>query len=75
VASFASDLPVRWAGQRILVVGHVATWLGLEHYLLGTPLEQLAQRQLDWRPGWEYTAHETAVHSQQPRPHLRNTRS
>jgi 2,3-bisphosphoglycerate-dependent phosphoglycerate mutase len=56
VASFLADLPVRWSGQRILVVGHVATHWGLEHLLLGTPLEQLARRQFDWQPGWEYPA-------------------
>jgi 2,3-bisphosphoglycerate-dependent phosphoglycerate mutase len=48
-------LPSRWAGQRVLIIGHVATHWGLENMLLGTSLEELASRGSDWRPGWEYT--------------------
>jgi 2,3-bisphosphoglycerate-dependent phosphoglycerate mutase len=56
IASFLADLPLRWSGQRVLVVGHVATRWGLDHVLLGTPLEDLAVREFDWQPGWEYMA-------------------
>jgi 2,3-bisphosphoglycerate-dependent phosphoglycerate mutase len=56
VASFAADLPRRWSGQRVLLIGHVATRWGLDHLLLGTPLEHLAARDFAWQPGWEYTA-------------------
>ena len=56
VASFVADLPRRWSGQRILVIGHVATRWGLDHLLLGTKLEVLARREFDWQPGWEYAA-------------------
>ena len=38
---FLSDLPLRWDGQRILVVGHAATRWGLEHVLNGKDLEEL----------------------------------
>jgi 2,3-bisphosphoglycerate-dependent phosphoglycerate mutase len=31
VQRFLADLPLRWNGQRILVVGHVATRWGLDH--------------------------------------------
>ena len=55
MASFAADLSPRWSGQRVLVIGHVATRWGLEHLLLGTPLEDLAVRDFGWQPGWEYT--------------------
>jgi 2,3-bisphosphoglycerate-dependent phosphoglycerate mutase len=55
VAGFAADLPSRWAGQRVLVIGHVATHWGLEHLLLGTSLEDLAAHTEEWQPGWEYT--------------------
>jgi 2,3-bisphosphoglycerate-dependent phosphoglycerate mutase len=55
MASFVADLPLWWSGQRVLVIGHVATRWGLEHLLLGTPLEDLAVRDFDWQPGWEYT--------------------
>jgi 2,3-bisphosphoglycerate-dependent phosphoglycerate mutase len=56
--SFLSDLLARWPGQRVLVIGHIATRWGFDHLLLGMPLEQLARRQFDWQPGWEYTAAE-----------------
>ena len=51
---FLGDLPLRWNGQRILVIGHVATRWGLEHLLGGTPLEDLAEQDLAWQEGWEY---------------------
>ncbi len=56
VSRFVADLPARWDSRRVLVVGHVATRWGLEHQLLGTPLEELARRDFGWQPGWEYTA-------------------
>ena len=56
VGRFLADLPLRWSGRRVLVVGHVATRWGLEIALLGTPLEELAGREFDWQPGWEYSA-------------------
>ena len=40
-------------GQRILVIGHVATRWGLEHYLNGIPLETLAREDFTWQEGWE----------------------
>ncbi len=55
VARFAADLPLRWSGRRVLVIGHIATHWGLEHLLLGTPLEDLAVSDSGWQPGWEYT--------------------
>ncbi|HTX80939.1 MAG TPA: histidine phosphatase family protein [Streptosporangiaceae bacterium] len=56
VQSFIADLLARWSGQRVLVIGHIATRWGFDHLVLGTPLEELARRQFDWQPGWEYTA-------------------
>jgi 2,3-bisphosphoglycerate-dependent phosphoglycerate mutase len=57
VGRLLADLPQRWTGQRVLVIGHVATRWGLEHTLLGTSLADLASRDFDWQPGWEYLAH------------------
>jgi 2,3-bisphosphoglycerate-dependent phosphoglycerate mutase len=48
------DLASRWNRRRVLLIGHVATRWGLEHNLLGTPLEQLASEDFAWRAGWEY---------------------
>jgi 2,3-bisphosphoglycerate-dependent phosphoglycerate mutase len=59
VESFVADLIAHWSGRCVLVIGHVATRWGLDHLLLGTPLEELARREFDWQPGWEYTAAET----------------
>lgn len=55
VAGLLRDLPTRWEGQRVLVVGHVATRWALDHHLRGMPLETLAAEEFGWRPGWEYT--------------------
>ena len=38
----------------MLVVGHVATRLGLDHFLLGTPLASALAAEFSWQPGWEY---------------------
>jgi len=54
VAWFLEDLPKRWDGQRVLVIGHVATRWGLDHWLNGTPLELLADEGFAWQEGWEY---------------------
>lgn len=53
VGWFLRDLP-RWDGQRVLVIGHVATRWGLDHWLNGTPLEELADADFAWQEGWEY---------------------
>ena len=54
VGRFLGDLPLRWSGQRVLVIGHVATRWGLDHFIDGIPLEQLAGEDFAWREGWEY---------------------
>jgi 2,3-bisphosphoglycerate-dependent phosphoglycerate mutase len=54
VGRFVADLTLRWSGQRVLVIGHVATRWGLDMALGGTPLEDLASRDFAWQPGWEY---------------------
>lgn len=56
VGRFVADLPLRWSGQRVLVIGHVATRWGLDQALTGTQLEDLAAAHFDWQPGWEYVA-------------------
>ncbi len=54
VGRFLGDLPLRWDEQRILVIGHVATRWGLDHFLGGIALEELVERDFAWREGWEY---------------------
>lgn len=54
VAGFLRDVQSRWRGQRILVIGHVATCWSFEHYLNGVDLESLVGADFGWREGWEY---------------------
>ncbi|MBO0708825.1 MAG: histidine phosphatase family protein [Candidatus Dormibacteraeota bacterium] len=54
VGWFLRDLPPRWDGARVLVIGHVATRWGLDHFLGGVPLEDLVDEAFRWRTGWEY---------------------
>lgn len=51
---FLADLPSRWAGRRIVVIGHVATRWALDHALRGVPIEDLMAEDFGWRPGWPY---------------------
>jgi 2,3-bisphosphoglycerate-dependent phosphoglycerate mutase len=54
VGRFLGDLPLRWDGQRVLLIGHVATRWGLDHFIGGVPLEDLLERDFAWREGWQY---------------------
>jgi 2,3-bisphosphoglycerate-dependent phosphoglycerate mutase len=54
VGRFLFDLPLRWEGRRILVVGHSATRFGLEHHLGGVDLGELLTNDVAWQEGWEY---------------------
>jgi 2,3-bisphosphoglycerate-dependent phosphoglycerate mutase len=51
---FLADAPLRWDGQRILVIGHAATRWGFDHFINGVPLEDLVAQDFAWREGWEY---------------------
>ncbi len=54
VGWFLRDLASVRDGQRVLVIGHVATSWGLEHFLEGRPLAELVAAGFDWQLGWEY---------------------
>ena len=54
VGRFLGDLPLRWNGQRILLIGHVATRWALDHFIGGIPLEDLVEQDFAWQGGWEY---------------------
>jgi alpha-ribazole phosphatase/probable phosphoglycerate mutase len=53
VLSFVPDLR-RWSGDRVLLIGHAATRWALDHYVDGTPIDQLVFSPFDWKPGWHY---------------------
>jgi broad specificity phosphatase PhoE len=48
------DIVRFWPGQRVLVIGHVATRWAFEHQVHGHSIEALASQDFAWRPGWEY---------------------
>jgi broad specificity phosphatase PhoE len=54
VERFLNDLPLRWEGKRVLVIGHAATRWGLDHYINGVALETLIDAEFAWREGWEF---------------------
>lgn len=54
VCRFLDDLPSRWTGKRVLIIGHVATRWAFDHRLNGVPLEELIAADFGWREGWEY---------------------
>lgn len=54
VGRFLEELPLRWEGMRVLVVGHVATRWAFEYYLNHVALEALIEADFAWREGWEY---------------------
>jgi broad specificity phosphatase PhoE len=54
VGRFLGDLQLRWQGQRVLVIGHVATRWGLDHFINGERLDDLITADFAWKEGWEY---------------------
>lgn len=54
VGRFLGDLPLRWSGQRVLVIGHVATRWAFDHIVNGVRLENLIEEDFAWQEGWEY---------------------
>ena len=54
VRGFLDDLRAAHDGERVLLIGHIATRWALEHLVAGVPLEQLAVEEFRWQPGWEY---------------------
>jgi broad specificity phosphatase PhoE len=54
VRAFVEELARTRDGKRVLVIGHGATRLALDHLANGVPLEDLVAAQFDWKEGWEY---------------------
>lgn len=55
VSGVLRDLPTRWDGARVLIIGHVATRWALDCQLGGRTLEELASEDFGWQEGWEYS--------------------
>jgi 2,3-bisphosphoglycerate-dependent phosphoglycerate mutase len=54
VEGFLQQLRDTRAGERVLVVGHVATRWALDHFANGIALEALVDEPFAWQEGWEY---------------------
>jgi broad specificity phosphatase PhoE len=55
VAGFLADLPTRWAGHRVMLIGHRATYRALEHVLNGLTVHEVVAADFAWQAeGWEY---------------------
>lgn len=54
VGGFLDELRATRGGQRVLLIGHVATRWALEHLVDGVPLEHLAAAEFLWQTGWSY---------------------
>ena len=54
VGRFLADLLPRWDGARVLLVGHVATQIGLDYHLGGVAVSEALAGDFRWQPGWEY---------------------
>jgi broad specificity phosphatase PhoE len=55
VAGFLADLPTRWAGRRVMLIGHLATYRALEHVTTGRTVRELVADSFEWQAeGWEY---------------------
>jgi broad specificity phosphatase PhoE len=55
VARFLADLPTRWAGRRVMLIGHLATYRALEHVTTGLAVRELVADTFEWQAeGWEY---------------------
>lgn len=48
------DIARWWAGETVVIVGHVATRWALDRLATGRPLAELIDEEFVWQPGWSY---------------------
>jgi 2,3-bisphosphoglycerate-dependent phosphoglycerate mutase len=63
VERFLEELPARFEGRRVLLIGHVATRLALDLRAGNGPLETLVAAPFGWQPGWEYQVDRQVAHT------------
>ena len=51
---FLKELVVRFDENTVLIVGHRASQVALEHWLNGRRLEDVLTAPWSWQPGWKY---------------------
>jgi 2,3-bisphosphoglycerate-dependent phosphoglycerate mutase len=62
VSGMFADLPSRWDGQRVMVIGHLATYRALELATSDATVEDIVAAEFTWRPeGWEYRLDRAAL--------------
>jgi alpha-ribazole phosphatase/probable phosphoglycerate mutase len=54
VGDFLHLLRRDWPAARVVVIGHSATRLALDHLIDGKALADLVTGPFDWQPGWRY---------------------
>jgi 2,3-bisphosphoglycerate-dependent phosphoglycerate mutase len=54
VGAFLRELRADREGQRVLLIGHIATRWALDHFVCGVALEDLVDAPFEWQAGWEY---------------------
>lgn len=52
--TFLKELIQNFNDKRVLIVGHRATQYGIERWVTGRPLAEIAAKQWQRQPGWEY---------------------
>ena len=55
VGLFLAEVPHRWNGRRVLVIGHTSTRWALDHFVGGIAVADLVDEDFAWREGWEYS--------------------
>ena len=55
VDAFLHELTRERDGDRVLMIGHMATWYALEGAANGTRLDDLFYAPFEWQEGWEYS--------------------
>jgi 2,3-bisphosphoglycerate-dependent phosphoglycerate mutase len=55
VEAFLTELTRERDGDRVLIIGHMATWYAVEGAANGTGLDDLFYAPFEWREGWEYS--------------------
>ena len=51
-ASLLEDLRTRHDGETVVLIGHSANLLAVQHLLDGTPLQDLVDLPFNWQEGW-----------------------
>ena len=52
VGQWLAEAARDYAGGRIIVIGHRATFYALEHLIKGIPLRDVITAPWQWQPGW-----------------------